>query len=136
MMTAISALLIATAIGVVLYWADFFIRGEVQTVKEEWYIKFEKAFPGADLWMSACAVAGAVGLLMDKAFGPVFALLAAGSLIFLALMDITFSAQNGLYRLVRTSNQMRFEVFINAWTLGLGVAVIAYLSPKIAPIII
>ncbi|UCG82479.1 MAG: hypothetical protein JSW38_09815 [Dehalococcoidia bacterium] len=134
-MTAISALLIITAIGTVLYWVDFFTRGEVQTIKEDWYIKFEKAFPAADLWMSACAVAGAAGLLMDKSYGPVFALLTAGSLIFLALMDITFSTQNGLYRLVRSSNQMRFEVFINIWTLGFGIAVITYISPKIAPLI-
>ena len=62
----------------------------------------------------------------------VFALLAAGSLLFLALMDITFNIQNNLYPLIPTSSQMKFELLINLWTLGLGAALIFYLSPRIA----
>jgi len=48
--------------------------------------------------MSVCALVGAVGLLTGQAYGLVFALLAAGSLLLLALMDITFNIQNNLYR--------------------------------------
>lgn len=132
MITALSVLLILTAIGVVYYWADFYIRGGVHVIKEDWYIRFERAFPPADLWMSACALAGAAGLLTGQAYGLLFALLAAASLIFLALMDITFNIQNKLYPLVARSNQMRFELMINVWTLGLGVALIVSLWPRIA----
>ena len=81
--------------------------------------------------MSACAVVGAVGLLRGDYYGLLFALIAAGSLIFLALMDITFDIQNNLYRYVSTSSQMKFEVFINVWTLGLGIALIVLLSSRI-----
>ncbi|MGB2583828.1 MAG: hypothetical protein WBC89_06725 [Dehalococcoidia bacterium] len=132
MITTLSALLIVTAVVTVYYWADFFIRGGVHVTKEDWYLKFERAFPPADLWMSACAIAGAAGLLMGQTYGLVFALLAAGSLLFLGLMDITFSIQNGLYRLLATSSQMKFELLINVWTLGLGIALIFCLSPKMA----
>lgn len=131
-MTALAGLMIVTAIGVVLYWLDFFFHRGVQVLDEDWYVRFERAFPPADLWMSACLVAGAVGLLTEKPYGLVFALVAAGGLIFLALMDITFAVQNGLYRLSRTSGQMKFEVFINLWTLGLGVALIACLFSRVA----
>jgi len=126
-----STLLILTAIGVVYYWSDFYLRGSVHTVKEDWYIKFERAFPPADIWMAACALVGAIGLLLGQTYGIVFSLLAASSLIFLAFMDITFNIQNRLYHLVATLNQMRFELFINLWTLGLGIALIIYLSARI-----
>jgi hypothetical protein len=131
MLVTISALLIATALGVVYYWADFYLRGAVNVVTEDWYIKFERAFPPADLWMSSCAVVGAVGLLKGNNYGLLFALIAAASLIFLALMDITFNIQNSLYRLTPSSTQMKFELFINIWTLGLGIATIVLLSSKI-----
>jgi len=132
MILTLSVLLIGTAIGVIYYWADFYLRGGVQVVKEEWYIRFEKAFPAADLWMSACALAGAVGLLTEQTYGLLFALLAASSLIFLGLMDVTFNLQNSLYRLVSTSGQMRFELLINLWTLGLGIALIGCLWSRVA----
>jgi hypothetical protein len=111
MLVTLSALLIATALGVVYYWVDFYLRGAVNVVTEDWYIKFERAFPPADLWMSACAVVGAVGLLKGDNYGLLFALIAAASLIFLALMDITFNIQNSLYRLTSSSSQMKFELF-------------------------
>ena len=130
--TALSVLLIITAVATICYWADFYIRGGVHVTKEDWYLKFERAFPPADLWMSACALIGAAGLLTGQAYGLVFALLAAGSLLFLALMDITFNIQNNLYPLIPTSSQMKFELLINLWTLGLGAALIFYLSPRIA----
>jgi len=131
MIVTLSALLIATALGVVYYWADFFLRGAVNVLKEDWYIKFERAFPPADLWMAACAVIGAVGLLKGDSYGLLFALIAAGSLIFLALMDITFDIQNNLYRQVSTSSQMKLEAFLNVWALGLGISLIVLLSSRI-----
>jgi hypothetical protein len=132
LITVISALLIVTALAVIYYWADFFIRGGVHVLKEDWYLKFERSFPPADLWMSACAIAGAAGLLTEQTYGLVFALIAAGSLLFLGLMDIAFNVQNGLYRLVATSSQMKFELLLNVCSLGLGIALIVCLSPKIA----
>ena len=131
-MTALSALLIVTAIVTVSYWVDFYIRRGVQVTTEDWYLKFERAFPPADLWMSVCALAGAIGLLTEQSYGLVFGLLAAGSLIFLALMDIAFNVQNNLYRLTAKSTQMKFEVLINMWSLGLGTALIVYIAPRIA----
>lgn len=127
----LSALLIITAVFTIYYWADFYIRGGVHVVEEDWYIKFEKAFPPADIWMAACALLGAVGLLTEQNYGLLFSLLAAGSLIFLALMDITFNIENNLYRMVATSRQMALELIINLWSLLLGVALIAYLWPII-----
>jgi hypothetical protein len=131
MLVALCVLLIGTAIGVIYYWVDFYIRGGVQVLKEEWYIRFQKAFLAADLWTSASAVTGAIGLLTEQTYGLVFTFLAASSLIFLGLMDITFNIQNNLYRLVATSGEMKFELFINFWTLGLGIALIVCLWSRV-----
>ncbi len=132
MIVVLSVLLIGTAAGVIYYWVDFYAKGEVQVKKEDWYTKFQKAFVPADLWTCVCAVLGAVGLLTGQTYGLMFALLPAGSLIFLASMDITFNVQNKLYSLVATSNQMKFEVFINVWTLALGIILIISLWPRIS----
>jgi len=127
----IAVLLIGSAVFVIYYWADFYIRGAVHVVKKDWYIKFQRAFPPADLWMSACAIVGAIGLLTGQAYGLVFTLLAASSMIFLALMDITFNVQNNLYSLVSTSGQMKLELSINICTLALGIGLMIYVWPKI-----
>jgi hypothetical protein len=119
------------AIVCIYYWVDFYFSGSVQVIKDEWYIKFQKSFPIADLWMSACAITGAIGLLTEKPYGYIFALLAASSLIFLGLMDVTFNLQNNLYRFVRTSGQMKLEVFLNLWAVGFGIILIVFLSPKL-----
>jgi hypothetical protein len=130
MTIALAVLLIITALVTIYYWADFFIRGAVHVVEEEWYIKFEKSFPIADLWgICLCSLLGAVGLLTEQSYGPFFALLAAGSMIFLALMDITFNIQNNMYPLIALSNEMVFELIINLWTLVLGISLIVYLWP-------
>jgi len=122
----LSVLLIITAAFTIYYWVDFYTTGGVQVVKEEWYTKFEKAFPLADLWMVACSLLGAAGLLTGQTYGLFFSILAAGSLIFLALMDITFSLENNLYSLLPTSSQMVLELAINLWCLSLGIILIVY----------
>jgi len=126
----LAVFLIGTALGTIYYWTDFCLRGGVQVIEEEWYIKFEKTFVVADLWgIVACSLIGAVGLLTGEPYGPFFSLLAAGSMIFLALMDITFNIENNLYPLIATSNQMVFELVINLWTLVLGIGLLVYLWP-------
>ncbi len=131
MIITVSVLLIGTAIGLIYYWIDFYIKGGVQAINEDWYIRFQKAFTAADLWVAICALVGAIGLLVGQTFGAFFTLIASSSLIFLGLMDVTFNIQNNLYRLIGTSGQMKFELFINLWTLGLGIALIVFLWPRL-----
>jgi hypothetical protein len=128
----LAVLLLVTAVVTVGYWVDYFVRGSVQVVPDEWYLRFERAFPVADGWMSACAVMAAIGLLRDADVGVAFGLVAGGALVFLGLMDVTFNVQNGLYRLLPRSAPMWSELVINVWCLGLGGALVAYLSGRVS----
>jgi hypothetical protein len=82
--------------------------------------------------MSACALVGAIGLLTESGVGVAFSLVAAGALVFLGLMDVTFNVENGLYRHLATSGPMRAELVINVWTVGLGAALVAYLASRVS----
>jgi hypothetical protein len=126
----VSVLLVMTSIFLVYYWIDFFLRKGVQVIREEWYIKFQKAFPVADMWAAICALLSVIGLITEQNYGLLFSLLAASSLIFLALMDITFNVENKLYNLVGTSNEMKLELAGNIWFLSIGIILIIYAWTK------
>ncbi len=129
--TVLAVLLLVTAVVTVAYWVDFFWHGSVNVVEEEWYIRFERAFPLADGFMSASAVVAAIGLLSGAAYGVGFGLVAAGALLFLGLMDVTFNVGNGLYGYLRTSQPMRAELVINVWSLGLGAVLLVGLVGRV-----
>ena len=126
----VSVLLVMTSIFLVYYWIDFFLRKGVQVIREEWYIKFQKAFPVADMWAAICALLSVIGLITEQNYGLLFSLLTASSLIFLALMDITFNVENKLYNLVGTSNEMKLELAGNIWFLSIGIILIIYAWTK------
>jgi hypothetical protein len=128
----VSVLLVMTSIFLVYYWIDFFLRKGVQVIREEWYIKFQKAFPVADMWAAICALLSVIGLITEQNYGLLFSLLTASSLIFLALMDITFNVENKLYNLVGTSNEITLELAGNIWFLSIGIILIIYAWTKMA----
>ena len=127
----LGVLLVVTALVTVAYWLDFFLRGTVQAVEEEWYLRFERAFPVADGWMAVCSLVSAVGLFTGSSYGTVFGLLAAGALVFLGLMDLTFNLQIGMFRLLPGSGQLWVEVVIVVWCLALGGTIAGYLSGSV-----
>lgn len=120
-----AGVLFFTAGMTVLYWVLYFTTGAVQAETSEVYKAFEDAFPPADMWMSACAVAAGVGLLRRRSWALLFGLLAASALIFLGLMDVTYNINQDMYH--RMTPEMVFEALINGWTLGLGALLIPFL---------
>ena len=121
-MKILAALLLLGAAVTVAYWLNYFIAGDVRVLSETWYGYFEDAFPVADLWMAACMAAAGVGLWRGTRSGALFGLMAGSALIYLAAMDITFNVEHGLYALLLNSGPMLTEAWINASSLGLGVA--------------
>lgn len=128
----LAGLLLITAVVTVAYWVDFFVRGSVNVVEADWYIKFERAFPVADAFMATCCTIAGIGLLADASFGVAFALVAAGALLFLGLMDVTFNVNNGLYGYLPTSWPMRGELVINVWSIGFGLVLLVAMLGRVS----
>lgn len=127
----LGVLLVVSAVGTVAYWLDFFLRGTVQAVPEEWYLRFERAFPVADGWLVVCSLGAAVGLFTGGSYATAFGLLAAGAWVFLGLLDLSFNLQNGLFRLLPGSGQMWAEAVIIAWSLALGGFLAVYFGGRV-----
>ena len=117
----LSALLTLGAVVTAFYWWSYFTGGDVMVSHERWYTAFESSFPIADGWMALCMFAAGAGLWTGKPWGARAGLLAGSALIYLAAMDITFAVENGMYALAAANDAMKFEIFINATTLILGI---------------
>jgi hypothetical protein len=129
--TVLGVLLVAAAVVTVAYWLDFFIRGSVNVVDEDWYIRFERAFPAADALLALTSAVAGVGLLVGSPWGTAAGLVAAGAFLFLGLMDTLFNLENGLYRFLPGSGPMWAELVINVASLVLGVWLLVALVPRV-----
>ena len=116
----LAVLLNVGAAVTMFYWWSYFTGGDVMASHERWYTAFESSFPAADTAMALAMVVAGIGLWSGKSWGARAGLLAGSALIYLAAMDITFDAENGMYALATVSDAMKFEIFINVTTLILG----------------
>jgi hypothetical protein len=118
----LSVLLTIGAAVTACYWWSYFTGGDVMVSREPWYTAFESSFPVADGWMALCMLIAGIGLWSGRRWGAAFGLMAGSALLYLAAMDITFDVENKMYALARTNDAMKFEIFINATTVVLGIA--------------
>jgi hypothetical protein len=121
-MKILAALLIIGAVVTLAYWANYYIAGDVRVLSTYWYGAFEDAFPVADGWMALTMLLAGIGLWRGTRNGALFGLMAGSALLYLAGMDITFDVEHGLYALLPKSGAMITEAWINASSLGLGIA--------------
>lgn len=126
----LGVLLIIGAIVTGLYWWSYFTGGDVMVSHERWYTAFESSFPIADGWMALCMAAAGAGLVANRAWASPLGLMAGSALTYLAAMDITFNVENGMYPLAQSNYAMRFEIFVNATTLILGIWTLGAVWPR------
>ncbi len=94
----VSTLLLLTALGTVAYWGTFFAGGDVLHASQtDVYRGYEHAFPVADAWMAACALAAAVGLVRRRSWAVQAGIAAGSALVFVGLLDVSFNVEQGLY---------------------------------------
>jgi hypothetical protein len=97
---AVGELIIAT--GIVLFWIGFYAFGFVDIPDprlKEIYLAYEFAFPVADICLALVLFRGGLGLLRRTSTGNLFSLLGGAALVFLGMLDVSFNAQYGIYRL-------------------------------------
>lgn len=120
----LAAVLLLGGIGTILYWVAFFTSGVVQATQDPCYLTFERAFPAADAWTAAAAIAAGIALWRRRPTAVLFAIAAGSGFIFLGLMDVLYNLEHGMYA-VRTA-EMATEIVINAFCLSVGPVAIAY----------
>jgi len=119
---AIPVLEIVTAVGLILFWIGFFTVGMAPENPPECYFAYEHAFPLPDILLATVLLASAVLLLKDNQMGRTLALVAAGALVFLGLVDFSFNLQNGVY--LSSTLDLILNAFINIWCVAFGLAIV------------
>ena len=118
----IPVLEIITAAGLILFWIGFFTVGMAPETPPECYFAYEHAFPLPDLVLAMVLLASGILLLRGNPVGKTLALVAAGALIFLGLVDFSFNLQNGIYGI--STLDLVLNGFINIWCVAFGLAIV------------
>ena len=112
-------------VGVTLFWMSFFFGGQVQTSTEDSYIMFERTFVAADFVTAIAAVICAEGLRRNRDWALVWGGGAAGGILFLGCMDVSYNLLHGMYHHV--TGAMLLENGINIYCFTFGPYLIWYL---------
>ncbi|WP_131809351.1 hypothetical protein [Mycobacteroides immunogenum] len=121
----VAAVLVAFAVGILGYWISFFTSGEVHAAKDACYLVFQRNFPAPDGATALFGVISAVGLVRNKDWAVLWGLVAAGGILFLGLIDISYNVWNGMYS--SFSAAMLAENMINIVCMTLGPFLIYFL---------
>ena len=114
----LSILVILTGLGLLLFWIGFFTVGLAPENPPPGYFEYEHSFPLPDLLLSTALVFSGVLMLKGKETGYKLALVCAGALIFLGLLDFSFNLQNGIYAL--SAAELLLNGAINLWCVVFG----------------
>ena len=118
----IPVLEIITAAGLILFWIGFFTVGMAPETPPECYFAYEHAFPLPDLVLAMVLLASGILLLKGNPHGKTLALVGAGALVFLGLVDFSFNFQNGIYGI--STLDLVLNAFINIWCVAFGLAIV------------
>lgn len=118
----IPVLEIITAAGLILFWIGFFTVGMAPETPPECYFAYEHAFPLPDILLAMVLLASGILLLKGNPVGKTLALVAAGALVFLGLVDFSFNFQNGIY--LASTLDLVLNGFINIWCVAFGLAIV------------
>lgn len=107
-----------TAAGIVAFWGLFFTVGLAPANPPACFFAFEHAFPPPDLILAAALIASGFDVLRGGSWGSSVALACAGGLLFLGVIDISFTAQSGGLR--GPALEVAMSLAISLWCIGAG----------------
>lgn len=114
---------IATGSGIAVFWLIFFTMGIPMQNPPACYLAFEHAFPLPDSALAISLVISAFDIQKGGHWGRKLSLCCAGGLLFLGLVDISFSLQNGV--LSAPLPEVLVSGSISLWCIALGLWIIA-----------
>ncbi len=92
---------LATALGIVVFWIRWFRAEHDESAWPPGYRRHEQAFVVPDGMLAILLVASSLASLGNMALGSPLALVAAGVMLFLALFDLAYFAQQGMFAVAR-----------------------------------
>lgn len=114
---------IVTGVGIFAFWLLFFTVGMAPASPPQCYFAFEHAFPLPDGVLATALIASGVNVLRRGTWGPSLALACSGGLLFLGLVDFSFTAQNGGFG--GPAADALQSGAISLWCIALGLWIIA-----------
>jgi hypothetical protein len=118
---AVARAQIATGFGIIVFWILFFTVGLAPTDPPICYFAFERAFPLPDAVLAISLLTAGTLVSLGRPGGRTLALVCAGGLLFLGLLDAGFNIQNGIYTSSVSEGMMALA--INLWCITLGIAI-------------
>jgi hypothetical protein len=94
----LAALMVLGAAGIAVFWATWLRASHTEPWLPAGYVAHERAFVLPDSVLAVLLVVSAGLLLADLPVGRSLALVAAGMLAFLGLVDAAYFARTGLFR--------------------------------------
>jgi hypothetical protein len=93
----LAVLQLGTAIGIVVFWTTWLRADHDPSALPEGYLLHERAFVVPDTVLALLLTVSALLTVAEQPLGPRLALVAAGMLLFLGLIDATYFVLTGLF---------------------------------------
>ena len=126
---ALSWTQIATGIGILTFWFLFFAADIAPARPPACYFPFEHSFPLPDSLLALALLASGVDRLRGGQWGNGVSLACAGGLIFLGLIDLMFTAQNGGFGGPLADTVV--SVALSVWCVALGAWIVAVRAHRV-----
>ena len=93
----LAVLQIATAIGIVVFWSTWLRTAHDESTLPVGFVEHERAFVLPDGVLAAVLTGSGIAVLLERPVGDRLALVAAGMLLFLGLLDAAYFARNRMF---------------------------------------
>jgi hypothetical protein len=93
----LAVLQVGTAVGIVVFWTSWLRTDHDPSTFPEGFLLHERAFVVPDGVLAVLLTASGLLSVLEQPLGPRLALVAAGMLLFLGLLDATYFALTGLF---------------------------------------
>jgi hypothetical protein len=118
---ALALIFLLTAIGVVLFWVNWFTSGSHLLAGDEYYRAYENTFPFPDGAMAILLAATALALLIRSRAALFTGMVACGMLLYLASLDTLYNLMHGGFADLGSAETWE-KLFISGYCYLLGMA--------------
>lgn len=119
----LNGLQLATALGIAAFWIWWFRAKHDESWWPRGYRQHEQAFVVPDTVLAILLVASSSASIGNFALGSPLALVAAGMMLFLAIIDATYFAQQGMFAVERGGVG---NALLVGWFFGLSLIMIMH----------